>query len=404
LNKHKIYNLSKQVMKMEKIRIFDTTLRDGEQSPGAALTVQEKLEVAKQLEKLGVDVIEAGFAISSEGDFEAIKLIAEKIKGISICSLARAKKEDIDRAWQALKDAEKPRIHIFLATSPIHMKEKLRKTKEQVLQMIRESVKYASSFFKEIEFTPEDSARTEPDFMIEAVRTAIDSGATIINIADTVGYAQPEEFGKIIKNVLDKLGSLIKEKNITISAHCHNDLGLAVANSLEAVKQGATQIECTINGIGERAGNCALEEVVMNLKTRKDIFKNFHTTINTKELFRTSQLVSSLTGLSISKNKAIIGENAFSHEAGIHQHGILRHRETYEIMNSEDIGWQGKTIVLGKHSGRHAVKCVLKTTNYNLTDSQIDKLMKKIKDLSDKEKNLDQEKVIHLIKELSEEH
>jgi len=391
-------------MKMEKITILDTTLRDGEQSPGASLTVQEKLEIAKQLEKLGVDVIEAGFAISSEGDFESIKLIAEKIKSIPICSLSRARKEDIDRAWQALKHAEKPRIHIFLATSLIHMKEKLRKTEKEILQMTEESVKHASSLFKEVEFTPEDSVRTDPDFMIEVIRTAINSGATIINIADTVGYAQPEEFGKIIKNVLDKLGELIKEKNITISAHCHNDLGLAVANSLEAVKQGATQVECTINGIGERAGNCALEEFVMNLKTRADFFKNFNTTINTKEIFKTSQLVSSLVGLAVQKNKAIVGENAFSHEAGIHQHGILRNRNTYEIMNPEDIGWQGKKIIIGKHSGRHAVEYVLKKTSYNLTDSQIEKLMKKIKDLSDKEKNLDQEKVIHLIKELSEEH
>ncbi len=390
-------------MEMEKIRILDTTLRDGEQSPGASLTIQEKLEIAKQLKKLGVDIIEAGFAISSEGDFEAIKLIAEKIKGIAICSLSRARKEDIDRAWQALKHADTPMIHIFLATSPVHMKEKLRKTEEQVLEMARESVKYASTLFKEVEFTPEDSARTEPDFMLKVVETAIKAGATIINIADTVGYAQTEEFGNIIKNVFENLRDLIKEKNITISAHCHNDLGLALANSLEAVKRGATQIECTINGIGERAGNCALEEFVMNLKTRKDIF-NMSTTINTKELFKTSQLVSSLTGLPLSKNKAIVGENAFAHEAGIHQHGILRNRQTYEIMNPEDIGWQGKNIIIGKHSGRHAVEFILKTTKYNLTGPQLDKLMKKIKDLSDKEKNLDQEKVLSLIKEISKEH
>jgi 2-isopropylmalate synthase len=382
---------------MGKINIFDTTLRDGEQSPGASLTIQEKLEIAQQLEKLGVDVIEAGFAISSEGDFKSIKLIAEKVKKPTICSLARARKEDIDRAWQALQNAKKPRIHIFLATSPVHMKEKLRKTKEEILKMTEEFVKYASSLFKEVEFTPEDSARTDFNFMCDVIKTAINSGATIINIADTVGYAQPEEFGNIIKKLFEKLGTLIKEKNIIISAHCHNDLGLAVANSLEAVKQGVTQVECTINGIGERAGNCALEEFVMNIKTRNDFFKNFSTEINTKEIFKTSQLVSKLTGMMVQKNKAIIGENAFSHEAGIHQHGILKHKNTYEIMDPEDIGWIGTKIVLGKHSGRHAIKSIAKNKGYILTEEQIKEIQEQTKKIADKEKALTEEQIISIL-------
>ena len=379
---------------MKRIIIFDTTLRDGEQSPGASLTIQEKLIVAKQLAKLGVDVIEAGFPISSEGDFEAVKQIAETVHGPIICGLARTKKEDIDRAWEAVKHSKKPRIHTFIGTSNIHMEKKLRKSKEEVISLVSETVKHASSLCKDIEFSPEDAARTDLDYMVDVVKAAIEAGATTINIPDTVGYAEPEEFGKRIKHIHDKLNSLIKKNKVIISVHCHNDLGVAVANSLEAIKNGATQIECTINGIGERAGNCSLEEVVMNLKTRKDFFKNFSTTINTKEIFKTSQLVSQLTGIQIQRNKAIVGQNAFAHEAGIHQHGVLSHKSTYEIMKPEEIGWIGTNIVIGKHSGKHAVESILKDRGYDLTKEQVNKVLSKLKELADKQKELMQEDII----------
>ena len=314
---------------MKKIIIFDTTLRDGEQSPGASLTHQEKIIIAKQLAKLGVDIIEAGFPISSEGDFEAVKAIAKQVRGPVICGLARTKKEDIDRAWNAVKYSKKPRIHTFIATSEIHIKKKLRKSKEEIIKMAVDAIKHAKSYCKDIEFSPEDAARTDLGYMCDVVKAAIEAGATTINIPDTVGYAEPQEFGYRIAYVFKKLGDIIKKNNVIISIHCHNDLGLAVANSLEAVKNGATQVECTINGIGERAGNCSLEEVVMNIKTRKDYFKNFTTNINTKEIFKTSQLVSSLTGIAVQRNKAIVGGNAFAHEAGVHQHGILFNKLTY---------------------------------------------------------------------------
>src|SRR3989338_8378692 len=304
---------------MEKIIIFDTTLRDGEQSPGASLTIREKLIIAKQLARLNVDVIEAGFPISSEGDFEAVKLIAQQVKGPVICGLARTLKVDIDRAWEAVKYSKKPRIHTFVGTSEIHRTKKLRKTKEEIIQMTAESVKYASSLCKDVEFSPEDAARTDLDYMCDVIKAAIEAGATTINIPDTVGYSETEEFGKRIKYTFSKLGKLIKKNKVVISIHCHNDLGLAVANSLEAIRNGALQIECTINGIGERAGNCSLEEVVMNLKTRNDFFKNFKTTINTKEIYKTSGMVADLTGIAVQRNKAVVGANAFAHEAGIHQ-------------------------------------------------------------------------------------
>ena len=387
----------------KKIIIFDTTLRDGEQSPGASLTMQEKLIVAKQLSKLGVDIIEAGFPISSEGDFEAVKLIAKEVKGPIICGLARTTKGDIDRAWQAVKHSKKPRIHTFIATSQVHMENKLRKSKEEVMQMAVEAVKHAKSLCKDVEFSPEDSARTDISYMCDVIKATIEAGATTINIPDTVGYAEPEEFGKRINYVFKKLGKLIEKNKVVISIHCHNDLGLAVANSLEAVKNGATQIECTINGIGERAGNCSLEEVVMNIKTRKDFFKGFYTSINTKEIFRTSQLVSSLTGISVQRNKAIVGQNAFAHEAGIHQHGILCHTKTYEIMKPEEIGWIGTNIVIGKHSGRHAVEAVLKEMGYDLKEDQINKVMSKVKDLADKQKEVMHEDIIAIATDVAGE-
>ncbi|MBU0627789.1 MAG: 2-isopropylmalate synthase [Nanoarchaeota archaeon] len=388
---------------MKKIIIFDTTLRDGEQSPGASLTMQEKIIVAKQLAKLGVDVIEAGFPISSEGDFESVKLIAKEIKGPIICGLARTRKEDIDRAWEAVKYSKKPRIHTFIATSQVHMDNKLRKSKEEVMQMAVDAVKHARSLCKDIEFSPEDSARTDLDYMCDIIKAVIEAGATTINIPDTVGYAEPEEFGKRIKYVFEKLNNIIKSNKVVISIHCHNDLGLAVANSLEAVNNGATQVECTINGIGERAGNCSLEEVVMNLKTRKDFFKDITTGINTKEIFKTSQLVSSLTGIAVQRNKAIVGSNAFAHEAGIHQHGMLMNKLTYEIMKPEEIGWIGTTFVIGKHSGKHAVENALKEMGYDLTKEQVEKVIIKVKELADKQKVVMREDIIAIATDIAGE-
>ncbi len=379
---------------MPKIIIFDTTLRDGEQSPGASLTMKEKVIVAKQLAKLGVDVIEAGFPIASQGDFEAVEKIAKEVQGPSICGLARTTKEDIDRAWGAVKHSKKPRIHTFCATSQIHREKKLRKSKEEIIEMVAESVKHARSLCDDVEFSPEDAARTDMDYMCDVVKAAIEAGATTINIPDTVGYAEPEEFGNRIKYVFEKLGELIKKNKVVISVHCHNDLGLAVANSLEAVKNGATQIECTINGIGERAGNCSLEEVVMNIKTRKDFFKDIYTGVNTKEIFRSSQLVSSLTGISVQRNKAIVGGNAFAHEAGVHQHGVLSHKSTYEIMRPGEIGWTGTNIVIGKHSGHHAVESTLKEMGYELGEKQISMVIEKVKDLADKQKEVMKEDII----------
>ncbi len=374
-----------------KILIFDTTLRDGEQSPGASLNINEKLMIAKQLAKLNVDIIEAGFPITSEGDFKAVKLIAQEVKGPIICGLARAVKKDIDRAWEAIKYSKKPRIHTFIATSQIHMTKKLRKSKEEVIQMAVDAVKHAKKYCNGVEFSPEDAARSDLDYMCEVVKAAIKAGATTINIPDTVGYAEPEEFGNRIKYVFEKVP---EAKNVVISCHCHDDLGLAVANSLAAIQNGATQAECTINGIGERAGNASMEEIVMNLKTRKDFFKNFYTTINTKEIYRTSRMVSDLTGLAVQRNKAIVGGNAFAHEAGIHQHGVISHKSTYEIMRPEEVGWVGESLVMGKHSGRHAAEAILKEMNYELTSKQIDKIMEKIKELADKQKEVMREDII----------
>ena len=375
----------------KKILIFDTTLRDGEQSPGASLTIQEKLLIAKQLAKLGVDIIEAGFPISSEGDFEAVSLIAKEVKGPIICGLARAMPEDIDRAWEAVKHSSRPRIHTFVATSQIHIDKKLRKSKEEVITMASEAVKRAKSYCEDVEFSPEDAARTDIDYMCAVCKAAIEAGATTINIPDTVGYAEPEEFGNRIKSFIEKVPSA---KDIVVSVHCHDDLGLAVANTLAGVLNGATQVECTINGIGERAGNASLEEFVMNLKTRKDYFKQFTTGIHSKEIFKTSSMVSQLTGLRVQRNKAIVGRNAFAHEAGIHQHGVLRDKKTYEIMKSEDVGWTGINIVIGKHSGRHAVENVLEEMGYELDSDQVDTVMEKIKGLADKKKEVMKEDII----------
>ncbi|MFH1709586.1 MAG: 2-isopropylmalate synthase, partial [bacterium] len=316
---------------MRKIKIFDTTLRDGEQAPGASLNPEQKLEIAHQLARLGVDVIEAGFAISSPGDFEAVKTIAQKIKGPIICSLARTKEEDINRAWEAVKYSDKPRIHMFIATSPIHMEKKLKKTPDEVLQIAVRSVKHAKSLCPDVEFSCEDAGRSDPKFLYRIIEAVINAGANVVNIPDTVGYTIPNEFAALIKGIIENVPNI---KKTELSVHCHNDLGLATSNSLAAVQAGVSQVECCINGIGERAGNASLEEVVMAIETRKDLF-NAGTNIDTREIYKTSRMVSSLTGMLIQPNKAIVGANAFAHEAGIHQDGVIKEKRTYEIMDAQ---------------------------------------------------------------------
>ncbi len=339
-------------MSKDKLVIFDTTLRDGEQSPGASMTKDEKVRIAKMLEKMRVDVIEAGFAIASPGDFEAVKAVADAVKTSTVCSLARAVDADIDRAAEALKGAETSRIHTFIATSPIHMKYKLRMEPEQVLERAIRSVKRARNYTSDVEFSLEDGSRSEFEFMCRVIEAAIDAGAGTINIPDTVGYGEPGEYGAMFKRLIEAIPNADKA---IFSTHCHNDLGLAVANSLSAVMNGVRQVECTINGLGERAGNAALEEVVMAVRTRRDEFP-VETGIAAEHIVPTSRLVSSITGFPVQPNKAIVGANAFAHESGIHQDGVLKHRETYEIMRAEDVGWNANRIVLGKHSGRAAVK------------------------------------------------
>ncbi|MFA4843853.1 MAG: 2-isopropylmalate synthase [Candidatus Margulisiibacteriota bacterium] len=370
----------------KKIKIFDTTLRDGEQSPGASLNPEEKMEIARQLAKLNVDVIEAGFAISSPGDFDSVQAIAQQIKGPYICSLARAKKEDIDRAWEAVKHSAKPMIHVFLATSPIHMEKKLRMTPEKVYETAVKMVKHAKSLCPNVEFTCEDAGRSDHEFLYKVITGVIEAGATIINVPDTVGYTTPWEYGQLVENIIKNV-PLIKEKNVTISVHCHNDLGLATANSLAAIKAGATQVECTLNGLGERAGNAALEEVVMALKTRQDYF-DAEVAINTKEIYKTSRMVSNLTGILVQPNKAVVGANAFAHEAGIHQAGVLIDPNTYEIMRPEDIGLTENKLVLGKHSGRHAFADRLKDMGYALSEANLEKAFNKFKEMADRKKDI----------------
>ncbi|MBD3668255.1 MAG: 2-isopropylmalate synthase [Kangiella sp.] len=336
----------------DKLVIFDTTLRDGEQSPGASMDKEEKLEIAKQLELMKVDVIEAGFAIASPGDFEAVKLVADNIKDSTICSLSRAMEKDIQAAGDALKGANSGRIHTFIATSPLHMKYKLQMEPEQVIEHAVKSVKFARSLCDDVEFSCEDAGRSELDFMCKIIEQVIDAGARTINIPDTVGYNLPDQYANTIEQLIQRIPN--SDKAI-FSVHCHNDLGLAVANSLAAVQKGARQVECTINGLGERAGNASLEEVVMAIKTRPDYF-NVEVDIDTRHIVPTSQLVSKITGFAVQPNKAIVGDNAFAHESGIHQDGVLKHRETYEIMRAEDVGWANNRMVLGKHSGRNAFK------------------------------------------------
>jgi len=376
-----------------RIVIFDTTLRDGEQSPGASMNLQEKLEIAQALVDLGVDVIEAGFPIASPGDFEAVREIATTIRGSTICGLARCADGDIDRAWEALKHAESARIHVFLATSAIHREFKLKMTPAEIIQRAVAGVKRAVSCCDNVEFSPEDAARTERDFLCQVVEAAIDAGATTINIPDTVGYAIPGQLGETIKLLRNRVPNIDKA---VISIHCHNDLGLAVANSLAAVENGAGQIECTINGIGERAGNCSLEEVVMAMRTRGDYY-GCESGIRTQRLVPTSRLVSSITGLRVQRNKAVVGRNAFAHEAGIHQDGMLKERTTYEIMHPEDVGFIKTDLVLGKHSGRAALADRAKALGFHLTGEQLQTVFEEFKKLADLKKEIYDGDIVALV-------
>ncbi len=382
----------------DRIIIFDTTLRDGEQSPGATLNVEEKLTIAKQLARLGVDVIEAGFPFASPGDFEAVSKIAQQVgteEGPTICGLARATKQDIESAAKAVSFAAKPRIHTFLATSDIHLEYKLKKTRQDVLQIAPEMVAYAKTFVNDVEFSPEDAGRSDPEFLYQILERAIAAGATTINIPDTVGYTTPSEFGGLIKGITENVPNI---DQAIISVHGHNDLGLAVANFLEAVKNGARQLECTINGIGERAGNAALEELVMALHVRRQYFNPFFgrppeseaplTQIDTRQLYKTSRLVSNLTGMLVQPNKAIVGANAFAHESGIHQDGVLKHKLTYEIMDAQSIGLTDNQIVLGKHSGRNAFRTRLKELGFELADQELNRAFLRFKELADKKKDV----------------
>ena len=379
-----------------RIRIFDTTLRDGEQTPGVSLNIQEKLEIARQLAKLGVDIIEAGFAISSPGDFMAVKTVAENVKGPVIASLSRAVEKDIDRAWEALQNAENPRIHTFIATSDIHMKYKLKMTEEEVLERAAAMVRYAKKYCSDVEFSAEDASRTRTEFLYRVLEEVIKAGATVVNIPDTVGYAMPDEFGRLIKGIKENVRGIEK---VDISVHCHNDLGLAVANSLSAVMNGATQVECTINGMGERAGNASMEEIIMGIQTRKDFYSGMQHNIDTRQIYRTSKLVSKLTGVNLQPHKAIVGKNAFAHESGIHQHGVLAERSTYEIMTPESIGLSKNSIVLGKLSGRHAFEERLKEMGYNLPPEEVTKAFEKFKELADKKKHVTDRDIEALIGE-----
>jgi len=376
-----------------RVTIFDTTLRDGEQSPGASMNLEEKLRIATVLEEMGVDVIEAGFPIASNGDFEAVRDVAKNIRNASIAGLARAAKRDIDRAWEALSGAARPRIHTFISTSPLHMKFKLQMDPEAVHQAVHDSVSHARKLCDDVEWSPEDGSRTEHDFLCRCVETAIKAGARTINIPDTVGYAVPEEFAALIAMLMNRVPNIDKA---VISVHCHNDLGLAVANSLAAVGAGARQVECTINGLGERAGNAALEEIVMALKTRHDRIP-YATGIKTEAITKASRLVSTITGFPVQPNKAIVGANAFAHESGIHQDGMLKHAGTYEIMTPESVGLIRSTLVMGKHSGRHAFKAKLKELGFELGDNALEDAFRRFKDLADKKKDVFDEDIIALI-------
>jgi 2-isopropylmalate synthase len=383
-------------MERTRITVFDTTLRDGEQSPGCSMNVQEKLRMARQLDRLGVDVIEAGFPIASDGDFEAVQAIAAVVRRPIIAGLARACTPDIERAWQALKGAARPRIHVFLATSDIHLKYKLRISRAQCLEQARESVRLAKSFCQDVEFSPEDATRTDRDFLCEVVQAVIDAGATTVNIPDTVGYTMPAEFAEIIQMLRERVRGI---ENITISVHCHNDLGLAVANTLAALAAGARQVECTINGIGERAGNASLEEIVMATRVRPDRYA-YETAVASEQLYPASQVLSEITGVPVQPNKAIIGRNAFAHEAGIHQDGVLKNPLTYEIMTPQSVGVPDSRLVLGKHSGRHALSLRCEQLGYQFDRRELDEVYRRFVVLADQIKQVEDHHLLELIREL----
>ncbi len=380
---------------MRVIKVFDTTLRDGEQSPGASMNVEEKIRVARQLVKLGVDIIEAGFPIASAGDFEAVRMIASEVRGATIAGLARTKPEDIDRAAEAIKPAESSRIHTFIATSDIHLQYKLKMSREAVLETAISAVKRARQYTDDVEFSAEDATRSDWDFLAKVTEEVIRAGAKTVNIPDTVGYTVPQEFEELIGHLMNKVPNIDKA---VISVHCHNDLGLSVANSLAAVLAGAGQVECTVNGIGERAGNASMEEIVMALKTRPKFF-NADTRVRTQEIYKTSRLVSKITGIVVQPNKAIVGANAFAHEAGIHQDGFLKERSTYEIMKPEDVGIPQSKLVLGKHSGRHAFKMRLQDLGYDIGETDLNRAFEKFKHLADQKKYIFDEDIETLVSE-----
>jgi 2-isopropylmalate synthase len=369
---------------MEKVFIFDTTLRDGEQSPGASMNLGEKILFARQLERLNVDVIEAGFPASSPGDFESVKRVAQEIRGPQIAGLARTTPKDIDTAWEALKQARSPRIHVFIATSDIHLQHKLRMSREEVLAETGRAVAHAKRYTENVEFSCEDATRSDPDYLARVLEAAIDAGATTVNIPDTVGYTTPTEYGKLLTYLRQKVKNIQKA---VISVHCHDDLGMAVANSLTAVEHGARQVECTVNGIGERAGNASMEEIVMALKTRKDFF-SFEVGIVTEQIYPSSRLLTSITGIQVPPNKAIVGANAFAHEAGIHQDGVLKEKTTYEIMKPETVGINQSTLVLGKHSGRHAFRDRVRALGYELSEAHLNQAFQRFKEVADKKKQV----------------
>jgi 2-isopropylmalate synthase len=377
---------------MDRIAIFDTTLRDGEQAPGFSMNVEEKLKMARQLERLQVDIIEAGFPVASEGDFEAVKKISAQIRPITIAGLARAVPVDIDRCWQALEGAARPRIHTFLATSDIHLKYKFNKTRGEALDIAVKAVERARKLCDEVEFSAEDAGRTEINYLCTIFDAVIDAGATIVNVPDTVGYQTPAEYGQLIRTLRERLKN---SERVTISTHCHDDLGLAVANSLAAIENGARQVECALNGIGERAGNAALEEIVMALDTRKRYY-NVTTGVKTEELYRSSQMLCELTGKHVQVNKAIVGANAFAHEAGIHQDGMLKNAVTYEIMSPDRVGVPRRMIVLGKHSGRHALEARYRELGYTLSREQLEKAYVRFLEVADRKKRVEDQDLISI--------
>ncbi len=382
-------------MERARISVFDTTLRDGEQSPGCSMNVQEKLRLAHQLDRLGVDVIEAGFPIASEGDFAAVQAIAATVRRPIIAGLARACSQDIERAWQALKGAARPRIHVFLATSDIHLRYKLKISRQQCLEQARDSVRLAKSFCPDVEFSPEDATRTDREFLYQVLDAVVEAGATTVNIPDTVGYSMPAEFGELIQNIRQRVRGIEK---VTISAHCHNDLGLAVANTLAAIAAGARQVECTINGIGERAGNASLEEIVMAMRVRPDRYP-YETGVVGEQLFPASQLLSEMTGVPVQPNKAVIGRNAFAHEAGIHQDGMLKNPLTYEIMTPQSVGVPDSRLVLGKHSGRHALGLRCEQLGFQFDRRELDEVYRRFVVLADKIKHVQEHHLVELIQQ-----